>query len=58
MDDLDQAAVQGRTRPNGEVDLIRSAFEAVPDAMILYDLRGKPLLRNQAYCSLVGYGDD
>lgn len=58
MDDPDQGLAQCRARPLSEIDLIGSAFEAVSEAFILYDLQGKPLVWNRAYCQLVECSDD
>ena len=48
----------GNHRLPDEVELIRSAFQAVPDALIIYDLVGKPLAWNPAYRLLVECDDD
>ena len=58
MDDPGSTVPPDETRPLSEIDLIRSAFKAVPDAFILYNLQGKPLVWNQAYCRLVECSDE
>lgn len=38
--------------------MLVSAFKAVPEAFVIYDLKGRPLRWNRAYRELVAYTDD
>ncbi|MBU1671936.1 MAG: PAS domain S-box protein [Actinobacteria bacterium] len=44
--------------PRDEVELVGSAFQAVADAFIVYDLTGKPLVWNGAYNRMVNCSDE
>jgi PAS domain S-box-containing protein len=55
---MDSPDPDGGLFPRGEVELIGSAFQAVADAFIVYDLSGKPLVWNRAYNRLVDYSDE